>query len=107
MENKFKKGLILGGLLMVVAAVACAMSKKGREFTEELKEDLEPMARHLSKNLKRLRNTAKDDFEELVTTLVEEYAKNKEMSIGLKNKLMNELKSKWYEIEEEYLNQKS
>ena len=38
MENKFKKGLILGGLLATVAAIGLAMTKteKGKEVTKDL-----------------------------------------------------------------------
>ena len=49
MENKFKKGLILGGLLAVAAAVGFAMTKEGQGLTEELHKDLKTLAKHLKK----------------------------------------------------------
>lgn len=98
MENKYTKGLILGGLLIVAAAVAYGMSKEGRRLTKKIKDDFKPMAAHFKKNLGKLRDITKDDFDELVTNLVEEYAEKKDISNDSKKKIVNVLKSKWREI---------
>jgi len=39
MENKFKKGLILGGLLAAVAALGLTMNNGVKKLTEELQID--------------------------------------------------------------------
>ena len=106
MQNKFKKGLILGGLLAVAAAVGFAISKKGQELTEELQKDLKTLAKHLQKNLNKLDDITKESFDKLATTVVEEYAKKKDMADDVKNTLIKELQAKWHEMETEYLAEK-
>jgi len=103
MENKFKKGLILGGLLAVGAAVGFAMSKEGQELTEDLQKDLKVLAKHLKKNLHQMQDVTKENFDELAATAVEEYAKKKDLAIEAKNALIKALQSKWHEMEQEYL----
>ena len=46
MKNVFKKGLILGELLAVLAAVGFSKSGEGRQFTAELQKDLKTLAKH-------------------------------------------------------------
>ena len=77
----------IGGLLVSAAAAGFAMSKEGRECTKKLKE-----------NIGKLRDVTKDDFDELVATLVDEYAKKKEINDDSKKKVVKALKSKWDEI---------
>lgn len=103
MENKWTKGFILGGLIMATAAVAFGMSKEGKELTKKLKDDFKPMTKHLKENLGKLRDVTKEDFDELVTNLVDEYAKKKQIGDDSKNKIVKLLKSKWDEIKEEYV----
>lgn len=106
MENKFKKGLILGGLLAAGAALGFAMSKEGKALTEELQKDCKVLAKHLKKNLHKLEDVNKESFDTLVATVVSEYAKKKELADDAKKALINALQSKWHEMEEEYLNEK-
>lgn len=106
MENKFRKGLILGGLLAVATVAGFAMTKEGQELTEDLQKDLKSLAKKLKKNLHKLEDVTKDNFNELVGTLVEEYAKKKELANDAKEKLITALQSKWHEMEEEYLDDK-
>ncbi|MFA6550188.1 MAG: hypothetical protein WCT36_02425 [Candidatus Gracilibacteria bacterium] len=106
MENKFKKGLILGGLLMVGAAIGFAMTKEGHELTEELQKDFKILAKNLKKNLSHLEDVTKDNFNELAANIVEEYSKKKELAIDAKNSLVKALQAKWHEMEEEYLAEK-
>ena len=49
MENKFKKGMILGGLLAVAAAVGFVLTKDGRQLSEDLQGDLKDLAKQLKK----------------------------------------------------------
>jgi len=106
MENKFKKGLILGGLLAAGAAIGFAMSKEGKELTEELQKDCKVLAKHLKKNLHTLEDVNKESFDALVATVVDEYTKKKELASDAKNALIVALQSKWHEMEEEYLSDK-
>lgn len=103
MENKFKKGVILGGILAVGAVVGFMMSKKGHELTEELQKDFKTLAKQLKKSLHQLEDVTKESFDELVTTVVEEYAKKKELASDAKKALIDALQAKWHEMEEEYL----
>jgi gas vesicle protein len=103
MENKFKKGLILGGLLAVGAAVGMVMSKDRKGLTEELQQDLKVLAKHLKKNLHQLEDVTKEKFNELVITVVDEYAKKKELAIDAKKTLIDVLQSEWQEMDKEYL----
>lgn len=102
MENKFKKGLILGGLLAAGAAIGFAMNKGGQELSEELQKDLKTLAKHLKKNLHNLEDVTKESFDALVTTVVEEYAKKKKLAGDAKKALINALEEKWQEMEAEY-----
>lgn len=106
MENKFKKGLILGGLLAVAAAVGFTLSKESQELSEELQKDLKTLAKHLQKNLNKLEDVTKESFDELATTAVEEYVKKKDMADDIKNTLIKALQAKWHEMEIEYLAEK-
>jgi len=103
MENKFKKGLILGGLLAAAAVLGFAMTKEGKELTEELQKDLKTLAKHLKKNLHQLEDVTEESFDELATKVVEEYAKKKELASDVKKALINALQAKWHEMEAEYL----
>lgn len=106
MENKFQKGLILGGLLAVAAAVGFAMSEKGQELTEELQKDLKTLAKDLKKKLHKMEDVTKESFDHLVTAIVEEYAKKKELAVEAKKSLIAALQAKWHEMEAESLVEK-
>lgn len=98
----FKKGIIIGGLLATAAALGYAMSKEGRELTKELKEDLKPLVRRLKKNINKLQDVTKEELDGLVDSLVDEYAKKKEISDDSKRTLVQTLKSRWYDMDKEY-----
>ena len=102
MKNKFKKGLILGGLLAAGATVGFAMTKPGQELTEELQNDLKTLAKRLKKNLHKLEDVTKAKFDELVLAMVEEYTKEKQMATDAKDLLIMSLQTKWHEMEAEY-----
>ena len=103
MKNKFKKGLILGGLLAVVAAVGLAKTKEGQYLTDELQNDLKVLVKNLKKNLHNSEDETRESFNNLVVTIVEEYSKTKELTVEAKNALIAELRAKWDEMEEEYV----
>lgn len=105
MENKFKKGMILGGLLAVAAAVGFALTKDGQKLSEDLQGDLKDLAKQLKKQLHEAQDVTQDSFDSMVATLVEEYAKTKELAEDKKNELVASLQSKWKEMEEEYLSE--
>lgn len=107
MENKFKKGLILGGLLAAGTVLGFLNSKIGKELTEELQKDLKVLAKHLKKSLHKLEDITKESFDELVATTVEEYAKNMELANDAKETLTIALQAKWQEMEDEYLAEKN
>lgn len=106
MENKFKKGLILGGLLAVGAVIGFAVSKGGQDLSEELQKVLKILAKHLKKNLSNMEDVTKENFNELVNTVVEKYTKKKELAADAKELLIKALQAKWHEMEEEYLVEK-
>lgn len=106
MENKFKKGLILGGLLAAVAALGFTMTKEVQQLTEDLQNDLKPLAKHLKKNLHKLHDVTKENFDELVIQVVEEYTSKKELASDTKKSLILALQAKWQEMEDEYNNEK-
>lgn len=106
MENKFRKGLLLGGLLAVGAAVGFAMTEQGQELTEELQKDLKTLAKKLKKSLHELEDVTKESFDELVSNVVEEYSKKKELALDAKKSLTAALQTKWHEMEAEYLEEK-
>lgn len=103
MENKFKKGLILGGLLAVGAAVGFAMTKEEPGLTEELQKDLKTLSKHLKANLHQLEDINKEKFDDLTMAVVNEYAKKKELASDVKKTLITALQAKWHEMEKEYL----
>lgn len=106
MENKFKKGLLLGGLLAVGAVVGFAMTEQGQELTEELQKDLKALAKKLKKNLHKLEDVTKESFYELVSNVIEEYSAKKELALDAKKSLTAALQAKWHEMEAEYLEEK-
>lgn len=103
MKNKFKKGLILGGILAAGAALGFVMNKNSEQLTEELQKDLGTLAKHLKKNLSQLQDVTKENFYALVSTSVEEYAQTKELTSQAKKTLITALNAKWIEMENEYL----
>lgn len=104
MENKFKKGLLLGGLLAAGALVGLSMTQKGQELTEELKAELKILTKKLKKRLADLEDISKEKYNELVTTVVQEYAEKKTLAKDAEKKIMTALQKKWDEMEEAYRN---
>lgn len=106
MENKFKKGLILGGLLAAGTAIGFAMTKEGKGLTKELQQDLKGLAKNLKSNLHELEDITKENFNKLIDIAVEQYEKKRALASGAKKSLTRALQAKWKEMEDEYLNDK-
>jgi gas vesicle protein len=106
MENKFRKGVILGGILAVAAAVGFAFTPEGKKVSEDLQKDLKSLAKFLKKRLHDLEDVTKESFDSLVTSIVEEYAKDKKIADDAKHSLVVALQGKWHEMEKEYLDGK-
>ena len=107
MENKFKKGLILGGLLAVGTAVGLAISKERKGLVEESKKELKTLAKLVKNSLSELEDISKEKYDKLVTDVVEEYTKTKQMARDSKKALVHALKERWYEMENEYGEEKN
>ncbi|HBU07218.1 MAG TPA: hypothetical protein DEB09_04000 [Candidatus Magasanikbacteria bacterium] len=106
MKNKFKKGLILGGLLAVGATVGFVMSKEGKKLSIELEKDFKFLAKQLKRDLHKLEDVTKENFDKLVITVVEGYAKKEVIVSDNKRSLIKTLQEKWQEMEKEYLAEK-
>lgn len=107
MKNVFKKGLILGELLAVLAAVGFSKSGEGRQFTAELQKDLKTLAKHLKNDLHKLEDVTKEVFDDLVAAVVENYAKDKKIANDTKRALIAALRANWNKAEREYLSKKT
>ncbi len=102
MENKFKKGLILGGLLTVASVIGYVMSKSGKELTEEMQTELKQLSKKLQKKLGEMDDITKDGFNKLVTLVVDEYAEKKKLAEDVKKTFVSELEKRWDDMEAEY-----
>ena len=107
MDNKFKKGLILGGLLAVGAAIGFFMTKSGQERSEDLQKDLKTLAKRLQKNLSKLDDVTKENFDNLVDAIVTEYSDKKQLANDTKDTITQLLQAKWLEMEAEYLDEQA
>ncbi len=99
MGSLFKKGLILGGLLAVGAAVGLMMTDEGQQLSEDVKKDLQTLAKKLKKRLHTLEDITEESFNELVSTIVDEFAKQNEIAEDIKATLTKSLKAMWSEME--------
>lgn len=102
MKNVFKKGLILGGLLLVGSYIGRAMSKKDHVFTEEMETELKSLSKNIRKKLGEMDDITKDSFNNIVDAVVNEYAEKKALAEDIKDSFITELQKKWSEMEEEY-----
>lgn len=90
---------MLGGILAAGAVLGFAMSKEGKEVSEALQDDAKALAKVLKKRLHHLEDVTKETFDELVATVVEEYAKGKELAIEAKDDLIAVLRGQWKAVE--------
>ncbi len=102
MKNIFKKGLILGGLLVATSLIGSVMIKKAEGLSDEFQLDLKHLAKQLKLKLKTLEDITKEQFNELVDTLVAEYVKKKPLLEKVQGILVESLKDTWSEMEKAY-----
>jgi len=81
MENKFKKGFILGGLLATATLIGLAMTKteKGKEMTKDLQEKFKALSETVKERLAEMEDVTKETFDSLVDKVVDEYQEKKQM----------------------------
>lgn len=101
MDNVFRKGMILGGMLGVLA-VGAAMSKPGQEVVENVKSDVEALAKEVKRRLDALQDVTKSVFDQTVESVVSEYVEQKKIAMDAKDHLVGTFESLWSRMEEEY-----
>lgn len=92
--GRFKKGLILGGLLGA-AITWLNTSTKGKEYRDKIASHLEPLFNELKESIKTLEGPTKEMWDALVERAVEEYSTKKALTVDIKNNLVKELKKRW------------
>lgn len=98
--GKFKKGLLIGGLLGAVFTWL-NVTPKGKEYRDKLLGHTDALYNQLKENIKQLEGPTKEMYEALVERAVAEYADKKEIAMDMKGKLIKELKKKWNSIQKE------
>jgi len=101
MENKFKKGIILGGILTTAAFIGIAMARKKTELDEDIQADFKILVKIIKKNLSKLEDITQDKYNEIVEEAVAKYSEKKEMVKEAQKRLLEVLREKWNEAEEE------
>lgn len=102
MDKKFTKGLLIGALIGG-AAVGIAQSKRGKEMRAKIMKSAEEIFVDLRKQLEQLTAVSKEKFNELAERAVEEYARQKELALEMKDKIVDRLREKWEESEQKKL----
>jgi gas vesicle protein len=101
MDNKFTKGLILGGLLTAGAWIGLRSTKKGKQLTDDLQKDLIEITKELRKKLADFQDITKENFNEVVKAVVEQYGATKKLATDSKEVLVEALEEKWQDVEED------
>lgn len=105
MDNAFRKGMILGGMLSALA-VGSVMSRPGQVVAEELRADAEALAADVKRRLNALQDVTKAVFDETVAAVVAEYGEQRKLAIEARDHLTAAFEALWSEMEEEYLSEK-
>lgn len=100
--QKFKKAFLVGGLLGSFLTYV-AISKKTRQFRNELAKHLEGAFELLKEKAGEMNELGKTSFQKLAEKVVDEYAKGKELSADLRETLLKELMIRWVEIRAYFL----
>lgn len=101
--GRFKKGLVLGGLLGA-GLMWLNATVKGKEYRAKIMAHLEPLYNELKVSIKKLEGPTREMWDALVERAVEEYAAKKELAIEVKNNLVKELQKRWDNLEDEIRN---
>lgn len=96
--GRFKKGLVLGGLLGA-GLMWLNATVKGKEYRAKILAHLEPLYNELKTSIMKLEGPTKEMWDALVERAVEEYAVKKELAMDVKNNLIRELSKKWDKLE--------
>lgn len=102
MQNKFRKGLLLGGILTTLAIAGLAMTKGGTELSEELQDVLKALTKKVKKSLSDMEDITEEKYDELVDSVVSEYNRKRNWANDAKKSLTSALQEKWNEMEEAY-----
>lgn len=92
--GRFKKGLIVGGVLGA-ALMWLNATTKGKEYRAKIAAHLEPLYDELKESIKQLEGPTKEMWDALVERAVEEYAAKKELAVDVKNNLIRQLQKRW------------
>ncbi len=103
MDNKFKKGLLLGGILGAAALLGFTMTKKGKKFEEtvhqKVQDQFKEVTNELKKRLSELQDITQAKFNSLVETIVKEFAKKKALALDIQKNFIQSLQDQWTEVE--------
>lgn len=102
MENKFKKGLLLGGILGVASIIGYVVKKHGPEITEEIQDELKTISKKVKKKLMEMEDVSKEKFSEMVQQVTEEYGEKKHLPEKIKELVKTMVLEKWTEMEHAY-----
>ncbi len=104
MDNVFKKGLVVGGMLAAVAVAGFAMSKPGQNLAEDMQADLKELAKILKKKLQAMQDVSQEIYDKTADGVVAEYAAQKQIAGDAKQHLTAALQAMWGDMEAEYRN---
>ncbi len=102
MDNTFKKGLLVGGIVSAVL-LAFSQSKKGQELKERLKTNIEEVYGELEKKMQDLGESTKEVYDRAVEAVVTAYSEKKNLADDAKEYLSKELKDRWNDVQLFYL----
>ena len=97
--GNIKKGVVLGGILAAAAAIGFALSKEGKEMSKEMQEDAKALAADVKRELDLLEDVTKDAFDQIVSTAIEAYAKNKRLAEETKREFTSTLQKLWDDLD--------
>jgi gas vesicle protein len=106
MENRFKKGLLMGGILTTLAIVGLAMTKTGIQLSDALQDDLKALTKKVKKHLSDLEDITEEKYDEMVGDITDEYDKKRKWASEEKKSIISALREKWGEMVEIYENDK-
>ncbi|MFA5062104.1 MAG: YtxH domain-containing protein [Patescibacteria group bacterium] len=101
--GRFKKGLLLGGILGA-ALMWLNVTPKGKEMRDKIMEHADALFMQLKESMKQLEGPTKEMYDALVERATEEYANKREMAMDVKAGLVKELKKRWGKLENEIKN---
>lgn len=98
--GRFKKGLVLGGIIGA-GLMWLNATVKGKEYRAKILAHLDPLYNELKESIKKLEGPTREMWDALVERAVEEYGAKKELAMDTKNNLIKELQKRWDKLERE------